>query len=195
MNLESEQKLVEEARRDPEVFGELFDRYYSPILNFILRRTGDVALAEDLTSDVFMKAYSKLWQFQWRGISFSSWLYRIASNQVRSHYRSQKSLISLDGLFEVAGFDLADEGDLHQELLDAEAQVQRHQDFLRVQKQLLLLPMKYQEVLALRFFEEKSLPEIAEILGKPQGTVKSLLSRGTQKLQALLRNPLQDSAL
>jgi len=195
MNLESEQKLVEEARRDPEVFGELFDRYYSPILNFILRRTGDVALAEDLTSDVFMKAYAKLWQFQWRGISFSSWLYRIASNQVRSHYRSQKSLISLDGLFEVAGFDLADEVDLQQELLDAEAQVQRHQDFLCVQKQLLLLPMKYQEVLALRFFEEKSLPEIAEILGKPQGTVKSLLSRGIQKLQALLCNPLQDSAL
>ncbi len=195
MNLEQERELVEGARRDPEIFGELFDRYYSPILNYVVRRVGDVALAEDLTSEVFIKAHSKLWQFQWRGISFSAWLYRIATNEIRSHFRSKKSTLSLDRLFETAGFDVADDLNLQEELLQAESELERHQDFLQVQAQMCSLPFKYQEVISLRFFEEKSLAEIAEILGKPEGTIKSLLSRGIQKLRDLPCNPSQDSTL
>ena len=62
-----------------------------------------------------------------------------------------------------------------------------HTDFLRIQKQLLGLPLSYQEVMALRYFEEKSISEISLITGKKEGTVKSLLSRGIEKLRSMNR--------
>lgn len=182
--LVNEADLIEAARKDPDAFGVLFDLYYKPILNYILRRVGDVALAQDLSSETFFKAYQKLWQFRFRGVAFSAWLYRIASNEIRMHFRGKRPL-SLDWLMESTGFDVPDSVNLGEELVAAEEQLARHEDFLTVQKKLQTLPMHYQEVIALRFFEEKSLKEIAEILNKREGTVKSLLSRGLEKLKAL----------
>lgn len=179
-----EAKLIEAARKDPDAFGILFDKYYKPILNYTLRRVADVAVAQDLTSETFVKAYTKLWQFRFRGVGFSAWLYRIATNEIRMYYRGKRPL-SLDQLMESTGFDLRDELNLTEELMNAETHVERHQEFLKVQRVLQTLPLHYQEVIALRFFEEKSLKEIAEILGKREGTVKSLLSRGLEKLRVV----------
>lgn len=182
VNLEQEKQMVAEARKDSEAFGKIFDAYYSKILNYILKRTGDVALSQDLSSEVFLKAFNKLWQFQFKGVSFGAWLYRIANNEIRMHFRGKKIIISLEDLFENSGFDIPD-SDLREEILEAEAAFERHEDFLKIQKHIKTLPLQYQEVIALRFFEEKSLLEIAEILGKKEGTIKSLLSRGLQKLR------------
>ena len=68
-----------------------------------------------------------------------------------------------------------------------EKELKDHHDFIEVQKHLKTLSTKYQEVIALRFFENKSIPEIAEILEKKEGTIKSLLSRGLEKI----RNEMQ----
>ena len=99
MNLEAEQQCVLAAQQDPDAFGVLFDAYYSKILSYLVRRTGEAALAQDLTSETFIKAYTKLWQFRWRSISFSAWLYRIATNELRMHFRSKKHVLvgSFDG--------------------------------------------------------------------------------------------------
>ncbi|QQR55274.1 RNA polymerase sigma factor [Candidatus Peregrinibacteria bacterium] len=180
-----EEELIEAARKDPEAFGVLFDLYHPKILAYLIHRTGELALAQDLAAETFFKALSKLWQFRWRSVSFSAWLYRIATNELRMHFRGKKKLCSLEAMMENTGFDLKDSADLEEELRLAEEVLERHEEFLRVQKQIQTLPLLYQEVIALRFFEEKSVKEIASILNKREGTVKSLLSRGLEKLRAL----------
>ncbi len=186
MDLVQEQNLVQQARKDPEAFGPLFDHYYPLILRYIVRRVGDLAVAEDLSSEVFYKALHKLWQFRFRQLPFGAWLYRIATNEIRMHFRGKRFVHSLEWLFDEAGFDLPDDTDLQAEVRRAETILEAHHDFLKVQEKLLALPLAYQEVLALRFFEEKKTAEIAEILGKKEGTVRVLLHRALEALRAAL---------
>ncbi|MCL0065563.1 sigma-70 family RNA polymerase sigma factor [Dehalococcoidia bacterium] len=72
------------------------------------------------------------------------------------------------------------------ELLEAEAQLKRHEDFITLHENISKLPVKYQEAITLRFFENKQIKEISEILGKREGTVKSLLHRGLENLRKLM---------
>ena len=78
--------LVERAKTQPEAFGHLYDRYYSVVLNYLYRRTLDVALAEELTSNTFFKALRALGGYESRG-KFLAWLYRIAGNEIRLNRR------------------------------------------------------------------------------------------------------------
>ena len=80
MDLEQEKELVERAKNDTEAFGKLYDRHYSQIFGYVLRRTASIEIAQDVTSEVFFKALKNLGQFHWRGTPFPSWLYRIAVN-------------------------------------------------------------------------------------------------------------------
>ena len=179
MSLENERALIEEAKKNPVVFGEIFDEYYPKIYGYILGRVGEIEVAQDLTSDTFYRALKNLWQFQWKGLHFSSWLYRIASNTVKRYYRNKKYLpISLQLIVKEGEFELRDDYDLVEELKRAEFELEKHQKFLSVQKKLRKLPLKYQEIISLRFFEKMKINQIAEIIGKKEGTVKSLLSRG-----------------
>ena len=133
---------------------------------------------------MFFKAWNGLEKFEWRGLPFSAWLYRIASNEVNSYFRLKKrEPASLDALFEETGFEVASERDVAGDALAFEDSLSRHEDYVLVQALLLELPTKYQEVLALRFFEKKPIKDISEVTGKNINTVKSLLARGTAKLQ------------
>ncbi|HWZ66104.1 MAG TPA: sigma-70 family RNA polymerase sigma factor [Patescibacteria group bacterium] len=184
MGLEEEQKLVEQAKTDAQAFSAVFDMYYSKISNYVLRRVGDLSSAQDITSIVFFKAWRGLPEFEWRGLPFGAWLYRIASNEVNTHFRQNKHApSSLDELFEETGFELPSSQDLEKDQLKLEDELDRHADFVLVQALLKELPIKYQEVLTLRFFEKKPIKDIADIIGKKENTVKSLLARGTTKLQ------------
>ncbi len=84
-----EAELVERARIQPEAFGLLYDRYYSVVLNYIYRRTLDVALAEELTSNSFFNALRALGRYENRG-KFLAWLYRIAGNEIRLNWRARR---------------------------------------------------------------------------------------------------------
>src|SRR5271157_879005 len=90
MEIEQEKALVERAKTDPEAFGELYDENYAPIFNYLLRRTASISDAQDLTSEVFMKAFQNIGKFKWCGIPFSAWLYRIASHEIANKYRKGK---------------------------------------------------------------------------------------------------------
>jgi len=183
MGVEEEQKLVEQAKTDQQAFGKLFDLYYTPIVNYVLHRVGDVATAEDLTSVVFFKAWHGLPKFEWRSVPFRAWLYRIASNEVNSYFRQKKTKpSSLEALFDETGFEFPSTIDIEADYMEYEDALQKHKDFQLVHKLVLCLPLKYQEVLVLRYFEKKSLLDIAELTGKKINTVKSLLARGTTKL-------------
>lgn len=186
MNLEAEQSLVLRSKTDVDAFAELYEANYSLILNYVIRRTGNVDLAKDIVSDTFLKAMENIQRFQWRNVPFSAWLYRIANNEINQTYRTtKKQAISLDQLQEEHGFEV-ESSELTEEIINAQAELdERHQQFLYYQKKLLELPIKYQEVISLRYFEDKSMKEIAEILDKREGTIKSLLHRGLEKLRNL----------
>ncbi len=180
----TKKKLIEEAKKSPAAFEKLFEKYYAPILHYILKRTGNVQIAEDITSQVFFTVVKKLWQFQWRNIPFSAWLYRIAQNEIHYFFRKKRySTISLEALLESDAWEPDDEYRFEEELKDAEKKLSDHQEFLSIQKRILTLPDKYQEVLTLKYFENKKNSEIALIIGKKENTVKSLLRRGLKLLQ------------
>lgn len=178
MDIEQERLLVKQAKTDPAAFGQIFDTYYPVILNYTIRRTSDGAAAQDITAETFKKALAKLSTFTWRGVSIEAWLFAIATNELRMHFRKQRHHASLEELRENEGFEPVADTDLQLELIEAQERLERRQAFRRAQRVLLKLPVKYQEVIALRFVEGKKTSEIAAILRKPEGTVKSLLSRG-----------------
>ena len=181
-----EQQLIKEAQKDNESFAKLYDLYYPKIFGYIFRRTLDLELSKDITSETFIKAYINIGRFQWKNIPFSSWLFRIATNEMNMADRKKKyKAESLHQLLEKGTLEIADPQSLETEKIVIEKQLQQSKDFLAVQQKLLLLPVKYQEVIALRFFEVKRIKEIAEILDKNEGTVKSLISRGIDKLKIL----------
>ena len=175
MDLKKEKELIKKAQKDPEVFGQIYDKYYYKILGYILKRVADLEIAQDITSETFLKALQKLWQFRWRNIPFSAWLYRIANNEIANYFRKNKQ--KLTSLKKISESVVA---------YNPKEKLERHQDFLILQQKILKLPIKYQEVIALRFFEKKRIKEIAEILGKKEGTIKSLLHRGLKKLKKLM---------
>lgn len=184
MNLAEEKQLIETARNDPLAFGKLYDQYYSKISNYLLHRLSRADIAQDITSEVFFKAMTKLHLFSWQNISFSSWLYKIANNEIKMYYRKkERNFFSLEFLFEHHHFEPPDSINIEQEYIAVEDELSRNKQFKEIQGHLLQLPLMYQEVLVLRFFEEKSLTDISDITGKNLNTVKSLLSRGKEKLR------------
>ena len=187
MDFSEEEILIQDAQYNNQSFIKLYDKYYSKIFGYIFRRTLDLEISKDLTSETFLKAYMNIGKFKWRNLPFSAWLYRIASNEMNMAERKGKyKPESLDLLNENHQMEIADPQSLDSEKKLVEIQMEQHEDFIQIQLKLKLLPNKYQEVIALRYFEEKSIKEIAQIIDKPEGTIKSLISRGIEKLRRLL---------
>jgi RNA polymerase sigma-70 factor (ECF subfamily) len=148
-----------------------------------LKRTANPEVAQDITSETFFKALKKLWQFRWRNISFSSWLYKIATNEINQYFRKGTyKCASLDDLQQL-GLVPVSSRNPEAELIEAQEELARHEEFLFFQEKISRLDLKYQEVITLRFFEQKQIREVGEILGKSEGTVKSLLHRGLEQLR------------
>jgi RNA polymerase sigma-70 factor (ECF subfamily) len=187
MNPSQEAQLIEECRIDPAAFRQVFDTWYTPIFGYIYRRTADYDLSKDIAAETFLKAFLKINSFRWRGISLSAWLYRIAGNELNQYYRSNKyKPQSLQQLLENPQMErlLRYEADDDRDIIAKE--IKAHEDYNRIRVNLLKLDIKYQEVIALRYFEQKTNKEISLILDKNEGTVKSLLSRRLEKLRALV---------
>lgn len=171
--LAEEQRIVEQAKRDPQAFGKLYDAYFEDIFSFILRRTDDEALSADLSSQTFLKALQNLRKYENKGVPFSAWLYRIASNEVNKNFnkKKKKRLFSLE---EERFLEIIDRGN--------------EQEFSEQQINLLTetlseLPTDAMEVLELRFFEERSFKEISFILNIGESGAKMRLYRAVEKLK------------
>lgn len=175
--VDEDQMLVAAARRDTEAAGRLYDKYYSEVLGYMYHCTFDGTVAEDLTSNVFLAVFRHLGRYRWRQIPFRAWLYRIATNEVRMHWRRQKrvKIVSLqaDDNENIAGPPVGDS------MATAE-------EYRLLHKALLELRLKYRTVIILRYFEGKTIAEICEITATKEGTVKSQLHRGLAKLQDIL---------
>lgn len=177
--------LVERAQTDPHAFGLLFDRHYDEIYKYILHRTANAELAQDITSQTFFNALNKIKSFRWKNVPFSAWLYRIASNEVNGYYRKHKSYkkISLNDIMEEPGSEYRE---LKEELHDAEEEINKNFLFMELHGAVSRLAPRYQDVITLHFFEHKKIKEISAILNKSAGTIKSLLHRGVKQLQKIM---------
>ena len=189
--LDVERQIIEQAKTNPEAFGAIFDKYYPKILAYIVRRSGSIVIAEEIVGETFAKALKGLPDFRWRGISIEAWLFRIAINEMHMHFRRNPPTASLDELYHEGGFEPPADYDLAQEAQDAQEKLVRHEQFIRAWQIINSLPAMYQDVLVLRFVEQKKISEIAQIVGKKEGTVKSLLSRGLARLRVELSEPVQ----
>jgi RNA polymerase sigma-70 factor, ECF subfamily len=175
---EEDRALVSAARSDPEAAGRLFDKYYPEVLRYIYHSTLDHTVTEDLTSNVFFHAFRRLGLFRWRGIPFRAWLYRIATNEIRMHYRRQKRALAFGG--GPAALEHATDA------ASTETTAPGLDEYRLLHAALLQLKPKYRTVIVLRYFEDKSLSEICQITNNRLGTVKSQLHRGLNQLKAAL---------
>ena len=181
---DGECRLIERAKTDPEAFGRLFETHYDRILTYTYRSTLDLAVAEELTSNTFFKALRGLPSYRPK-VPFAAWLYRIATNEVRMHWRSQRRRRTT----------AVDPGSLDQlertyfESPAVEAEEQRREKmraYARLHELIALLPERYRSVILLRFFEGLSYEATAQVLRKRIGTVKSLVHRGLRRLRVIL---------
>lgn len=176
---EQDQKLVEEAKQNPEKFVLLYDKYFDQIYRYVYRRVSNGDVAHDLVSQTFYDALSHLKNYEWRGYPFSSWLYKIAHNNVLKWYReSQKT--------QVVGLDQA------QEIVDLEInqfdQAVRKEEQDEIAKVLEELDSEEREIIRLKYFEEVSNIEIAEIMGVSPNNIGVKIYRTLKKVKQLLKS-------
>jgi len=176
--LDEDKMLVASARQDTEAAGRLYDKYYSELLGYIYHCTLDGTVAEDLTSNVFLAAFRHLGRYRWRRIPFRAWLYRIATNEVRMHWRRQKRVMVISQPEQINERASSDPS--------AGDSVAASEEYCLIHRALLELRIKYRTVIILRYFEDKAIAEICEITGRKEGTVKSQLHRGLAQLQDIL---------
>jgi RNA polymerase sigma-70 factor (ECF subfamily) len=173
-----ERELVERSLRgDAAAFGALADRYYRPVGAFLLKRLGRADLVEDLAQETFLEAFRALRAGR-RPEHFSSWLFGIAHNRCGKHLRRKRPLLfGADPPAEAAGPDE----------LAARAEVEEQEKLLRaLDAELAGLPEETRRLLQLKHQHGKTCEQIAAELGRPVGTIKSLLSRTYKALRASL---------
>jgi RNA polymerase sigma-70 factor (ECF subfamily) len=183
-NKKNNEELAKEAITDPEAFGELYDRYYDKLLMYIFRRVLDAKLAEDILSNTFYKALNKVETFNPEIASFSTWIYRIATNEINMYFRKKgKYVVGLDS--EMMEY-FVKEKQGHAE--DAEEILSRHQDFQILAKAIRELKPIYQDILHLRYFEDFSHKKISETVKMKESSVRVYLHRALKLLEKQLKN-------
>ena len=166
--------LVLRAKKGEEdAFGELYDAYFEKIYRFVFFRVSHKEVAEDLTEEVFIKAWQKITTV--KAESFGGWLYQIAKNRIIDHYRQEKSTVDL---LEVENI-LESSDDLNHEV----NQLMNQELFMELLKQLT---PEQQIIIKLKFIEDLENPEIAELVAKSEGSIRVIQHRAIQKLQQLL---------
>jgi RNA polymerase sigma-70 factor, ECF subfamily len=178
-----EQTLIELAKRDRAAFGRLYEQHLERIYNYVYYRTGNVADAEDLTSRVFFKALQHIDGFQYQGVPFSAWLYRIARNLLANWYRdrSKRQTVPLSQMN--SGF--VREG--------PESEVESAESKEALLAAIARLPADRQELLILKHVERLSNSEIGQILGRSEGAVKALYYRTLRSLHGELAQGPSDT--
>ena len=171
VSTDDERLLIEAAQANPARFVELYDRHVDRVYAYVSRRAGSRSVAEDVTSEVFEQALTNIGKFEWRGVPFAAWLFRIAANALADHWKR-------------AG---RDSHELPPEVPDE----REHQDLERRMSLFQLvdrLPDAQRQVIQMRFVEERSIREVAAALARSEGAVKQLQLRALDTLRKGLGN-------
>ncbi len=170
--IRQEYAILEQSGRNPEAFGELYEKYYDKIFHFIYRQTDDEDLTADLCSQTFLNALKNCQRFEFRGVPVSSWFYRIAANEVNKHYRKEKKM----RVFSIEETRVRELIEMSDDVMDEEL-IQRLLNYLKE------LPTDMLEVLELRFFEDRDFGEIAFILNITESGAKMRTYRALDRLR------------
>jgi RNA polymerase sigma-70 factor, ECF subfamily len=161
-----ERALIQAAQADPARFVDLYDRHFHRVYGYVMRRTGSRTEAEDITSAVFEKALANLSRFEWRGVPFVAWLYRIAANALADRRRQ-------------IAHDSPDPPPDLPDSRESEEIEQRAMLYQLVDR----LPDAQRQVIEMRFIDQKSIREIAVALDRSEGAVKQLQLRALENLR------------
>jgi len=167
-----ERLLIEAAQQDPARFAELYELNFERVYAYVVKRVQDRVESEDLTAEVFHQALANLKRFEWRGIPFAAWLFRIAANLISDRWQR-------------SGRELADE----QAIESAQVSPAEIEDIERratIYRLVETLPPEQKRVVLLRFVEQKSIKEVASAIRKTEGAVKQLQFRALSTLKARL---------
>ena len=170
--IRNENEVIERSKKDVRAFGEIYEKYFDRIFNFIYRQTDDEETAGDLCSQTFVNTLNSLKKYQFRGFPFSAWLYKIAGNEVNKHYRKNKG----KQVFSLEEMKVREMIELTDETWDEEL-IQLLLDYMKE------LPTEMLQVLELRFFEDKDFKEIAFILDMTESGAKMRTYRALDKLR------------
>ena len=166
--MEQERLVIEAAQKDPSRFAELYESNFERVYAFIVRRVQYRHEAEELTAEVFQHALANLSRFEWRGVPFSVWLFRIAANAIADRWR-QSSRQKLEPVSE----DDLDQSHWHE--------IERRATLFQLVNSL---PEDQRSVVFKRFVEQKSIKEIAQELRRSEGAIKQLQFRAIESLRA-----------
>ena len=171
---EPERLQVAAAQRDRKCFAALYENNFERIYAYIARRVRDREQAQDLTADVFHNALANLDRFEWRGVPFAAWLYRIAANAIA------------DGGKRTARFEALKKIEVHELQLVEQDALEECENRARLFKLVDRLPADQRIVIKLRFATQKSIAEIAKEMARSEGAIKQLQFRGLQSLRTMV---------
>ncbi len=172
IRLEEELDWIQRAQKDSNHFGPLYKKYHEQIFRYIFQRMDDEELAFDVTSQVFMKALKNLHRYEYRGVPFSSWLYRIAKSELFQAFRDRKAerTVNLDSIHLNHMID---------EMEEDASEENRERLFHSLSK----LKEEDMQLIEMRFFEKRSFKEIGEILDITENNAKVKSFRALEKLK------------
>ncbi len=176
----TDEMLAYQLRTNAQVLGEIIERYEKKLSLYIGRKSHATPDdRKDILQNIFIKVYKNIYDFD-TALSFSSWIYRIAHNEMIDWYRKEKRRphLSLEGSDYILQTLAAEGGAVEQAI--------RNEQKVLLQKAVESLSDDYRDVVELRFFEEKSYDEIADILAIPPGTVAVRINRVKKQLQQIL---------
>ena len=176
--------LVQRAQSgDADAFGDLYDQYVDMVHRYVALRVGSPQLAEDLTSETFLRAWRRIGSFTWQGRDVGAWFVTIARNLVADHYKSSRYRLELttDDLTAGGGGPVQEgpEGEVIASLQSA-----------ALLEAVRRLGPEQQECIALRFLQGLSVSETAQVMGKNDGAIKALQYRAVKSLGRLLPDGL-----
>jgi RNA polymerase sigma-70 factor (ECF subfamily) len=175
--LKLELQQVEAAKQNPARFDVLYDRYYKTIFVFVHRRTGDEDLSADIVSQVFLKALINIRKYEYKGVPFSAWLFRIAFNEINMYFRKNNAgrVVSLD------------QGSIM--TIISEVQEEEHSEAQqRMLKALKEIGEEDTQLIELRFFEKRSFAEVGNIVGITENNAKVKVYRILDKIKKIMGN-------
>ena len=166
---------VEKSKNDPRFFAPIYNRYYKQIFSYVYQRMEDREIASDVTAQVFLKALTNLHRYEFKGVPFASWLYRIAQSEVYQNFRDRKSnrVLNVD-IGDLRGVFEEIEESLYEEYTAA------------VMKLVKELPPKDLKLVEMRFFEKKPFKEIADDLRITENNAKVKLYRILERIKKVI---------
>lgn len=169
---------VQKHKTEVMAFEQVYERYYFDVFRFFIKRIENRQEAEDLTSDVFLYCYKNYNRYDSKKSAISTWLFLVAKSMLKTYYRDRKQHLDIS---DFEDWLLADATDMSRAVY-----LEQLRRFLT--EQIKTLPEKQQQVIIMRFFQEKDFDEIAIALDTSQGNIRVMLTRAIAKLKNSLSN-------